>query len=39
MKMQNQKLLMLRWHSFPRWGKECVAVSLADKGNQYFDYV
>jgi len=37
-KMQDQKLLMLRWLSFSRWGREGIAISIANKGGQYFIY-
>ena len=37
-KMQNQKLLTLRWRSFSSWGREHVAFSLSYKGGQYSIY-
>jgi len=36
--MQNQKLLMLHWGSFSRWGREHVRFSFSYKGGQYFIY-
>jgi len=36
--MQGQKWLTLHWHSFSRWGRECVAFSFANKGGQYVFY-
>jgi len=34
-KMQDQKALMLRWHSFPGWGREHVSPFFEYKGGQY----
>jgi len=38
-RMQDQKLLLLRWHSLSWWHRQCVAFSFAYKGSQYNDYV
>jgi len=37
--MQDQKSLSLSWRSLSRWGRECVALSSAYKGSQYWDYI
>jgi len=37
--LQDQKLLTLRWRSFWRWGRECVAFCFAYSGCQHIDYV
>jgi len=33
--MQDQKMLMLHWHSFSGWGRERDAIVFASKGGQY----
>jgi len=38
-KMQDQKSLMLHWHSFSGWGRECVSLVFSTEGGQYFIYV
>jgi len=37
-KMQDLELLMLIWHSFPRWGREPVASAFAYTGGQCISY-
>ena len=37
-KMRDLESLTLSWHSFSRWGKECVAFSFAIEGGQYLSY-
>jgi len=37
-KMQNQKLLMLQWHSFSEWGMEHIPIVVAPEGGQYPTY-
>jgi len=36
--MEDQQLLMLRWQSFSKWGKEHFTFSFSYKGGQYFVY-
>ena len=35
---QEQESLMLRWHTYSEWGRECVALSVAWKASQYHIY-
>jgi len=37
-KMQHQTSLMLLWHPFSNWGRECFTFSFGYKGGQYFVY-
>jgi len=33
--LQDQFLLVICWHSFSEWGKECVALCFSYKASQY----
>jgi hypothetical protein len=37
--LQGQHSLILHWHSFTTWGRECVTFSVANRGCKLFEYV